>query len=192
MSGGVAQPVNWDGGTVNLTPGRWCKGWRGSNGLTLNLAPGVYYIEQAFDLGNNVTIDGTAGVTLVLGPGVAPNWNNNARINLVAPKTGPTAGLVLTQYTDDTSKQDYNIANNAVVTFTGAIHLPTKAFKVQNNGQIGSFGGDAGCGHVVADKVWLHNNTSLGNDCAGVGVDPFGTEGASWAPGGAGGATIAE
>ena len=167
-----------------LLPGHYCSGWNVGNGASLVLAPGVYYIDSSTNFGNNVTIAGT-GVTLVFGSGATPVFGNNMIMSISAPTTGATAGIAITQYTDDLTAGVMNVGNNSNLYLTGAVYLPTKSFTVGNNGSVHPSAAGAQCTQLLANNVTISNNTSVGlaNNCTGVGVQPFGTQSTAWTAG---------
>ena len=169
------QPENWNSGTLNLNPGRYCQGFS-LNGGTLNLAPGIYYFDSYVNIQNGVTVNGTGGVTIIFSPNAfgQSNWNSGTVFNLVAPSSGPTAGFVFAQFADDSSSSTQYINNNVHFNFTGAIYLKTKQLYIQSGGIVGSVNGASGCGQIVADTVVVTSNMTLGTQCNGVGVVGFG------------------
>ncbi|MEJ2124092.1 MAG: pilus assembly protein TadG-related protein, partial [Alphaproteobacteria bacterium] len=52
--------------TLSLQPGHFCSGWDFMNNVTINLDPGTYYIDSKLELKNNVVVNATGGVTIVI------------------------------------------------------------------------------------------------------------------------------
>lgn len=167
-----------------LSPGRYCNGWNGSNNNNITLLPGVYYVESMADFGNNASITGV-GVTIVFGPGISPTISNNASFNITAPTSGPTAGIAITQYSNDTTSGTLTFTNNASLKLTGAVYLPTKGMSFGNNASVRPASTTSPCTQLLTSTLNITNNAnlSLGNSCAGVGVAPFGTSSVPWAAG---------
>lgn len=156
--------------TVNLDPGHFCSGWNFSNNVTVNLAPGVYYVDSKMDMGNNLTLNGTGGVTLVINGDYAVAFTNNARINLTAPATGPYAGIAIFGDRNGRSNVTHNFDNNTVLDIQGVIYFPNQTVEFHNNGETGI----AQCTQIVARIIDIDNNVNLDNNCAGTGVKPIG------------------
>jgi hypothetical protein len=114
--------------TITFQPGRYCTELNDNQGAnTMIFAPGVY----EFDDGMNVygqTITGT-GVTFYNGTGGGSMTIQSPNINLSAPTTGNTEGVVLYQNPANTAIFD---ERSAVTTFSGLMYFPTAT--VQNDG----------------------------------------------------------
>lgn len=192
-------------GILNLPPGHYCKGFKFTGG-TVNLSPGVTIVDTQF-VASNTTINGLNGTTIVLGNGYPLSFTNS-RLNIKAPASGTTAGIAMTEYADspDTGYSpmipdpsfpaSFNIkAPNPAfptaagtldfasgnLTFTGTIYMPRRLVYFENAMRVASFGGVAGCGHVVAEDIGTEYDLVLGNSCAGTGVLPFGSLPTTWA-----------
>jgi hypothetical protein len=156
--------------TRNLTPGHFCSGWDFKNNVTLNLAPGTYYIDSQLSLKNNVVVNATGGVTLVVNGDYAIDIANNATINLTAPTSGDYAGMAFFGRRDATSTVLQKFSNNAILNIEGAIYFPNQILEIDNNGTTHA----NGCTHAVARKIQFMNNAALSNNCEGTGVKPIG------------------
>jgi hypothetical protein len=159
---------NANGATYNLTPGRFCDGWNlstQSNNVTLNLASGVYYIDQVLSLQNNATINGTS-VTLVINGNYEVSIKNNVYINLTAPTSGDTTGVAIMGLRDATSTLTQLFDNNAIMNIQGAVYFPNQIVKFENNGMTGQ----TGCTQVIGRLVRLSNNVLLDSTCENTGV----------------------
>jgi hypothetical protein len=159
--------------TVTLQPGVYC------NGLTINgtgvvtLNPGIYIIDQGSlsIMGGAVVNTNTAtspyGVTFILTSSSGSNYasvtiNGGSTVNLTAPTTGPTAGLVFYQDRNDTKTANLN--GGAGESFTGALYFPSATL---------NYSGDAGsstCTQIVADQVNFTGNSTINSNCTGTGV----------------------
>ncbi len=140
---------------MNLTPGHYPFGWNYNNGQTVNLAPGVYYIDKQLTIGNNAHINGTGGVTLVINGNYTTQIGNNAYITITAPATGPTAGLAIASTRDNTKTQSFS--NNTWLTIKGALYFPNGTAYFSNNVTITS----TDCTQLVAGKIDYQNNATL-------------------------------
>jgi hypothetical protein len=143
--------------------------------VTINLSPGTYYIDSQLELKNNVVINGTGGVTIVINGNYAMDIANNATLNLTAPTSGNFAGLTFYSSQSATSSITQKFSNNTVINIEGAIYFPNQILEFDNN----SVMADNACTHVIARKITLMNNAKLGNECDGTGVQPIGSSSAA-------------
>ncbi len=156
-------------GTVNLTQGHYPFGWNFTNGQTLNLSPGVYYIDNQLNMGNGVTVNATGGVTLVLNGNYSMSIGNNAIINITAPATGPTAGLAIASIRTNTKTQTFS--NNANLTIKGALYFPGGTANFSNNATITA----TDCTQLIAGKITYSNNAALNDsNCKAFGASQVG------------------
>lgn len=144
-----------------LQPGHYLLGLNYS-GKTLNLNQGVYYIDTKLQLSNNVTVNATGGVTIVINGNYAMNIGNNVTFNITAPANGPTAGLAFASIRTATSTVTQKFANNVILNLNGAIYFPNQIVQFDNNATITS----GACGQVIARVVELQNNANLKNQCS--------------------------
>jgi hypothetical protein len=155
--------------TCSLLPGRYAAGLNYSNSKTLNLAAGVYYIDTQLSLSNNVTVNATAGVTLVINGNYAMNVGNNVTFNITAPTSGTTAGIAMASIRTATSSVTQKFSNNAILNLTGAIYFPNQIVQFDNNTVINT----PVCGQIIARIVQIQNNALLKNNCSGTGAVPI-------------------
>lgn len=159
------------GGTYN--PGRYCQGFNTSNNSTVNLNPGVYYIDRQFRLGNNATLNASGGVTLIFRPDTSIAtftlaFGNNSILRITAPTSGDFQGMAMVSLTNVPANPV--IPNNIVMQIHGALYFPSSLLTVNNN--VGS----TYCTQIVADRVLFSNNVtiSMNANCVGTGVRSFG------------------
>ena len=94
---GTNVAYNW--GNWVLTPGVYCNGVSFQNSANVTMQPGVYFVDRGtFLVGGGASLTGT-GVTIVLTssngtPPATIDIGNGAKVELTAPITGPTAGIV--------------------------------------------------------------------------------------------------
>lgn len=157
--------------TVTLNPGKFCSGFDFSNNVTVNLQPGTYYIDSKFEMTNNVTLNGTGGVTLVITGDYALDWGNNLHVNLVAPTSGNYAGIALFGNRDAPSSIEHVFNNNSYLDVQGVIYFPNQILRFLNNGITGT----SQCTQIIARIIRIYNNANLDNNCAGTGVRPIGS-----------------
>src|SRR5205823_3541203 len=87
-------------GTATISPGVYCGGMKLTAGGNVTLNPGIYYLDGgSLSMEGQTTLRGT-GVTLVFtsssGSGYATaSIAGGATLQITAPTTGPTAGIVM-------------------------------------------------------------------------------------------------
>jgi Flp pilus assembly protein TadG len=138
-------------GTTTLQPGYYSSGLNfNGSGYTVTLNPGIYYFNGGVNVGG-VTLNGT-GVTIYMASGQL-NMNSASTINLTAPSTGPTAGLVIWQPASNTSQMNLDSASNS--SWGGGVYLPSAQLTL-NGGSTAS-----GFGMIVAQSLMLNSAISL-------------------------------
>jgi Flp pilus assembly protein TadG len=164
---GATQSVSTVSGTTTLSPGYYPNGinFNGS-GYTVTLDPGVYFMGGGINVGG-VTLNGT-GVTIYMASGQL-NMNSASNINLTAPATGDTAGLVIWQPASNTSQMNLDSASSS--SWAGGIYLPSAQLTLNGGSTATAYGS------VVAQSVMVNSAISL--SCSSM---PGGT-----CPGGSGG-----
>jgi hypothetical protein len=153
--------------TCTLQPGYYSAGLNYSNGKTLNLTPGAYYIGTKLSLQNNVTVNapptGTAGGVTIVINGPIPyqiDIGNNAHLNITAPTKenavfGAIPGIAIAASPDNTLQQKFN--NNTFIKIQGAIYIPKGSTLFDNNTFIAS----TTCTQLFAGKISYQNNATL-------------------------------
>jgi hypothetical protein len=142
-----------------------------TNNVTVNLAHGAYYINHPLNLGNNVTVNGNTGVTLIINDNSAMSLGNNLTMNLTAPTSGEYAGLAFASIRTATASVTQSFSNNTTLKVTGAIYFPNQIVQFDNNSVIQA----TTCAQVIARMVQIQNNANLNNNCGGTGVIPIGS-----------------
>jgi hypothetical protein len=166
----TAQSGTGSNATIALTPGHFCNGWSFANNVTLNLAPGTYYIDQQLSLVNNAVLNGTGGVTLVINGNYAVNIGNNVTLNITAPTSGNFAGLAIYSSPTATPTVTQEFGNNSTLNIVGSLYFPNETVQFDNNSNISL----TACTQVIGRMVTVENNADLGNQCNGTGVKPIG------------------
>lgn len=168
---GTSKTYNW--GTWVLTPGVFCDGVRFRNAANVTMQPGVYVIDGGtFEVGGGVKMSGD-GVTIVLtnSKGSEPatvEIGNGADVELTAPTTGATAGLVFFGDRLEPGKHDVNtFGGGASITVVGAIYFPTAAVELENGASNAS-----ACTQLIAATIELKGGSRFRNNCP-PGVSPI-------------------
>jgi Flp pilus assembly protein TadG len=166
--------VNANGKTNTLNPGCYSGSITVNAGATLNLSPGIYYLDGAnLNVAGNATITGT-GVTLVF-TGSGSNWGtatigSNATVNLTAPTSGKTQGIVMYGDQKMPTGTAFNLTGGGTQNFGGAIYLP-KA----NLSFAGGNGTKTSCTKVIADTINFSGASNLQVNCAALGTAAIGS-----------------
>ena len=162
---GTTQSVSTVNGATTLSPGYYANGLNfNGGGYTVTLNPGVYYMGGSVNIGG-LTINGS-GVTIYMASGQL-NMNSASTVNLTAPSTGSTAGLVIWQAASDTSSMNLDSASNS--SWKGAVYLPNGQLTLNGGSNVSAFG------MVVAQSLMLNSSISLscssmpGGACPGAG-----------------------
>jgi Flp pilus assembly protein TadG len=163
-----------------ISPGVYCGGMNLSGGATVTMSPGIYILYEGALAMDNATLNGTGGVTLVFtgtGSGASAKYatlsvQDGSTVNLTAPTTGTTAGLVMYQ---DRNAPLGNFTFDAAsgLKATGAVYLPRGKVTF---GLIA--GSTANCTLLVADTISFIALAGLQDQCSGVGTFSINTPGA--------------
>jgi Flp pilus assembly protein TadG len=168
--------VNSNGKTSSLSPGCYSGNITVNAGASLNLAPGIYYLNGGnLSVAGNATLSGT-GVTLVFTGYGTNHWGtasigSNANVNLTAPTSGPTQGIVIYGDRNMQPGTAFSLTGGSTQSFTGAIYLPQAALSYS-----GGNGTTTSCTKIIADTVTFTGNSNVQVNCAGLGTATIGTQ----------------
>ena len=167
--------VNANGKTNSLSPGCYSGNITVNAGATLNLSPGIYYLDGAnLSVAGNATITGT-GVTLVF-TGSGGNWGtasigSNAIIDLTAPTTGSTKGIVMYGDRNMPAGTAFNLTGGGTQNFGGAIYLPKANLSFS-----GGNGTSTSCTKIIADTLTFTGTSNLQVNCSSLGTATIGSQ----------------
>jgi Flp pilus assembly protein TadG len=159
--------------TQTLSPGFRC-GLRLNAGANVTLNPGIYYVgKDGLTVNGQATLSGT-GVTLVF-TSSGGNYgdaviNGGAVVNLTAPTTGPTAGIVIFGDRAMPTGTQFRFNGGATQSFGGAVYVP--------KGKLEYSGGSASsssCTQLIANTVKFTGNSDVALNCSGYGTKSFGS-----------------
>lgn len=171
---------SWQSTPYALSPGVYCGGVSVSNGNSLSLSPGIYYM-----VGGNLNImSGTnvaSGVTIVMVPanGVNPTLQigNGANVTMSSMSTGPTAGI--TVYQDPSNATTMSICGSSgggVITINGTLYAPGAQLSIANGCNInGKATASTECFEIIAGTINLQGGMGAAlNSCSTYGVKTVG------------------
>ena len=165
--------------TVTLNPGVYCGGMQLNANANVTLNPGIYYLDQgSLSVNGGATLQGT-GVTIVLTSSTGSNYATasiagGATINLTAPTSGATAGIVIYGDRNMPVGTVLKFTGGSSQTFGGAVYAPKAALSFLGNSGTGS-----GCTQIIADTISFTGNSGFAINCAGSGTKPIGPSVAS-------------
>jgi Flp pilus assembly protein TadG len=184
--------------TGSLNPGVYCGGLTlgpTSGSATITLSPGVYYIvggllditANANVIAHGVTFVLTGNNSLAPGAGYAMLYvEANASLDLIAPTTGPTAGMAFWQdasapFASNSSCGNGNAQNKikggANMKITGAIYFPNQSICYNGNSST-TLGAAGACTQLIARTLDFTGNSSIRGDttsCGGTGITAIST-----------------
>jgi Flp pilus assembly protein TadG len=172
------------GKITSLSPGCYPGGITVNGGATLDLTPGVYYLYGS-NGGLSVlggasltcsTCTGGQGVTLVFTGSISDGWASakiaaNANVNLTAPSSGLTKGIVFYGDRNMTVGTAFSLEGGGSQVITGAIDLPNASLKFA-----GSSGTSTPCTQIIADTIQFTGASSIQVNCKGVGTKSIGVQ----------------
>lgn len=162
--------TNYSGsGQYTINPGVYCGGLSVSNGVTVTMAPGIYYVVGGtFSLQGGTTTTAN-GVTIILtGSGnnyATANIADGVDLNLTAPTSGPTSGIAIWADAAGPTTNTSYIAGGASMNVNGALYLPTQKVSFAN----GSSNSSA-CTQLIAYDVTFQGGANFTNKCASDGI----------------------
>jgi len=161
--------------TVTINPGVYCGGIALNAGANVTMTPGIYVLDRgSLTVNGGATLTGT-GVTLVFTSSNGHNYasatiNGGATVNLTAPTSGPTAGIVLFGDRLMTADTPFKLNGGSSEVFRGAIYLPAAAVTFS-----GGASSDNGCMQLIGNTVTFVGNSNFAINCQGSGTRPIGS-----------------
>jgi hypothetical protein len=161
--------------TETIQPGVYCGGMTFKAGANVTLSPGIYYLDRGgFQAAGQSSIQGT-GVTLIFTSSTGSNFadatsTGGAAINLTAPTTGPTAGIVIFGDRNMPVSTSFKFAGNGSQVFGGAVYLPKGALSFS-----GGSGGSNNCTQIIADTINFVGTSDLAINCGSYATKSLGS-----------------
>src|SRR3982751_4619656 len=152
-----------------LSPGVYCGGMKLTSSAHVTLRSGIYYLDGgSLDMSGQSGLSGT-GVTLVFtssGSNYATaSITGGASINLVAPSTGPTAGIAIFGDRSMPVGTTFKFAGGDSQAVGGAVYISKGAIQWAGNATA-----NQPCTQIVADTVSMVGTSGLKVNCAGYGT----------------------
>ena len=167
--------VNANGKTNTISPGCYSGSITVNAGATLELEPGVYYLDGSnLSVAGNATLTGT-GVTLVF-TGSGKDWgtasfSSNSIINLTGPTSGATQGIVMYGDRNMPAGTPFNLTGGSTQNFGGAIYLPKANLSFS-----GGSGASTSCTKIIADTLTFSGTSNLQVNCSALGTATIGSQ----------------
>jgi hypothetical protein len=158
--------------SMEISPGVYCNGLSVNAGANVTLTPGIYYINRGdLSVNGGASLTG-AGVTLVFTSSNGNNYasatiNGGANINLTAPTTGPTAGIVIFGDRSMTVGTPFRFEGGSSQVFGGAVYVPAGDVKFA-----GGANSSTGCTQLIGNTITFVGNANFSLNCSGMGTKP--------------------
>jgi hypothetical protein len=160
--------------TATLNPGTYCNGLQLNAGANVTLNPGVYIIDRgSLSIAGGATLSGN-GVTLVFTSSTGSNYasatiNGGATVQLTAPTTGATAGIVFFGDRNMPTNTTFKFNGGAGQIVDGAIYTPSGALQYA-----GGASTSLDCTQLIGNTVTFTGNSQLALNCSKYNTTPFG------------------
>ncbi|HKJ62582.1 MAG TPA: hypothetical protein VKA94_11435, partial [Hyphomicrobiales bacterium] len=167
---------DWSNNGAILQPGTYCNGLVIGNGITVTMAPGVYYIKSGqFNLGGGSKLTGD-NVSIVLTTNTSgyatADIGNGTHITLTAPTSGTTAGMVFFGDRNAPNNSQIDFQGGAHMDFKGALYFPSMSVVYSND-----VSNTSDCTQLIAWHISFVGGSRFRRICDGVGVLPIGGSG---------------
>jgi hypothetical protein len=153
-------------GATSIGPGHYCGGINVASNATLNMAPGPYYIDHPFSIGNGSTLNALVGVTIIINDSYPIAIGANATLNITAPTTGPFAGIAIFGPRDSSPAIVQEFVAGSQSNIQGAIYFPSQTILFDRSSQLNP----SLCTQIIGDMIHIQTNASISNSCGGAGV----------------------
>ncbi len=155
------------------------------NGLSLSgssakltLQPGTYIINGgSLSMSGGATITGTGGVTIVLTSSTGTNYGSvqesgSSTLDIVAPATGPTAGMAIYQDRNAPSSASNSFSGSTSQSITGAMYFPSAGVSYSGSTTTSTA---SQCTQLIGYTLTFSGSTTFNANCTGVGVKGMST-----------------
>jgi Flp pilus assembly protein TadG len=159
-------------GTATLDPGIYKQGMKLVAGANITLNSGVYYLQDDLSVQGGATLSGT-GVTLVFTSSNGTKYatasiSGNATVNLTAPTTGATAGIVAFADRNTPSDTSFKFNGGSTQYLGGAVYVPSASIDYA-----GGAGTSTSCTQIIGNTVTFSGNSNVAINCSSYKTRPF-------------------
>jgi Flp pilus assembly protein TadG len=151
-----------------ITPkDRYCQGIQvdGTDGWTLTMSPGVYYVDKQFGIQNGATLSAD-GVTIIINGQIYVG--PSAMLTIIAPTAGtagPFPGIAIFGPSALPVIQDFA----GISHIQGAIYFPSQTIQFDSTSQLDP----SLCTQIIGAQIHIKNNAGVSANCSGTGVAPI-------------------
>jgi Flp pilus assembly protein TadG len=145
-----------------IPQGRYCGGIQIADGSTLNMSPGVYYIDGQFVIQKGSTLN-AGGVTIIINGSFYVGAGST--LNITAPTTGLFSGIAIFGPRDSNPGVIQEFAGGSYNNIQGAIYFPSQTIQFDPTAQLTS-----PCTQIIGDQIHIENNATVSSNCSGTGV----------------------
>ncbi|MEZ5839878.1 MAG: hypothetical protein R3D02_05445 [Hyphomicrobiales bacterium] len=122
---------------VELDPGVYCGGLAVKPNTTVHLQPGTYVIKDGlFELSSNTVLTGKDVTIYLVGDKSRISFRSNSEVELVAPASGPLAGIAIFEDRDAPLLRDHEFASNGIKRIDGVIYLSRGTLLIDSNVEV--------------------------------------------------------
>lgn len=153
-------------GTETISAAVYCSIRANSNGNTLTMSSGTYYIDRGdFRVTSGATVD-ASGVVIVFGDSTGGNdcggitISGSSSVNITAPTSGNFEGIAFYRSSSCDDNDDFNFTGSTATTIEGAVYNPSGEVSMTGSGAI-----SGNCLQIVGDKVTFSGTGTLGSAC---------------------------
>lgn len=160
-------------GTTSITQDHYC-GINLGPGATLNMGPGLYYIDNMFNIQSGATLSAPGGVTIIINDPpycigdttCLPGHGIGGTLNVTAQSNGPLAGIAIFGPRGSSPAIIQEFVAGSKSNIRGAIYFPSQTILFDPDSQLSP----SLCTQIIGDQVHIQNVANVSNNCVGIGV----------------------
>ena len=142
-----------------LDPGVYCGGLKLKPDTTVHLNPGTYVIKDGlFELSSNTVLTGKDVTVYLVGDKARIWFRSNSEVELVAPSTGPLAGIAIFEDREAPLFRDHEFSSNGIKKIEGVIYLPRGTLQIDSNVEVLA---DSAFTSLIAQRLQLESNARI-------------------------------
>jgi Flp pilus assembly protein TadG len=140
-------PCTYNGGTQTINPGVYPGGISISGSAQVTMNPGIYFMDGgSLTVSGGATLTGNSVTIVFTGTGssyASASFSGGSRVNLTAPTTGQTAGMVFFGDPNMPTSTTFSLSGGNTFNFSGSLYLPRANVSIS---------GGAGAGAVLVNR----------------------------------------